>query len=97
MTNFVLPFQPLGCKSCLEGKPLGFEIKMAFQPIIDPVSRSFFAYEGLVRGADGSGAYEVLSRINDENRYVFDQTCRVKAIETATGRHIKRVVFGPSL
>ncbi|MEQ9488690.1 MAG: EAL domain-containing protein [Alphaproteobacteria bacterium] len=84
MTVFTLPFKPLGCKNCLEGKALGFDIRMAFQPIVDPATKTVFAYEALVRGADGSGAFEVLSRITDENRYVFDQTCRVKAIETAT-------------
>lgn len=34
-------------------------------------------------GADGSGAFGVLSRVTDENRYSFDQACRVKAIESA--------------
>ncbi len=78
------PFKPVGCKECLEGKDLDFDITMAFQPIVDPVNRSVFAYEALVRGADGSGAGAVLSRVTDDNRYVFDQTCRVKAIQLAT-------------
>lgn len=82
-------FRPLGCKQCLEGNPLGFDITMAFQPIVDPADRSVFAYEALVRGADGSGAGAVLSRVTEENRYVFDQTCRVRAIEIATGLGIE--------
>lgn len=86
MTTFNEPgteFKPLGCKQCLEGRPLDIDITMAFQPIVDVRSKSVFAYEALVRGADGSGAGAVLSQITDENRYVFDQTCRVKAIQTA--------------
>ena len=56
---------------------------MAFQPIIDVVEGIPFAYEALVRGPVGQGAHSVLSRISEENRYAFDQKCRVKAIETA--------------
>lgn len=56
---------------------------MAFQPIVDTVTGDPFAYEALVRGAQGESAYEVLSRVTDDNRYAFDQACRVKAIEGA--------------
>lgn len=77
-------FVPVGCKQCLEGKPLDIEITMAFQPIVDVANRTVYAYEALVRGADGAGAGEVLSRVTDDNRYVFDQTCRVKAIQLAS-------------
>jgi len=77
-----------GCEACLEGRELEFEITMAYQPIIDPNDNSVFAYEALVRGADGSGAGVVLSRVTEDNRYVFDQTCRVKAIEVATHLNI---------
>lgn len=37
----------------------------------------------LVRGTEGQGAGWVFERINHDNRYYFDQACRVKAIETA--------------
>lgn len=56
---------------------------MAFQPIVDVESRSIFAHEALVRGADGSGAAEVLAKVNDQNRYRFDQAARVCAITEA--------------
>jgi EAL domain-containing protein (putative c-di-GMP-specific phosphodiesterase class I) len=36
-----------------------------------------------VRPSGGGSAAEVLSQINDQNRYSFDQSCRVKAIELA--------------
>ncbi len=58
---------------------------MAFQPIVDVDSRTVFAYEALVRpphGRDG-GAAAVLDAVTEENRYSFDQACRVKAIELA--------------
>lgn len=74
----------LGSKThrCHCVKPLKFDIKMAFQPIVDVNKRQVVSYEALVRGGQGEGAFEVLSRVNDENKYSFDQTCRIKAIET---------------
>lgn len=71
------------CAHCRDGQPLGFEFSMAFQPIVDLRDRSLYAYEALVRGRDGSGAADVLSRVNEQNRYAFDQACRVKAVELA--------------
>ncbi|WP_369742469.1 EAL domain-containing protein [Pseudidiomarina sp. PP-1MA] len=71
------------CRDCLSGKTLGFEIKMAFQPIVDWHKQAIVAYEALVRGPEGQGAGWVFERVNDDNRYYFDQACRVKAIETA--------------
>jgi EAL domain-containing protein (putative c-di-GMP-specific phosphodiesterase class I) len=67
-----------GCKTTLE-----FDLSMAFQPIVDVEQRSIFAYEALVRGTDGAGAASVLARVNEENRYAFDQACRVRAVELA--------------
>lgn len=77
--------RPKGCQFCLDAKPLDFDITMAFQPIVDIEKRNVFAYEALVRGKDGAGAGQVLSRITEENRYTFDQTCRITAIELAAG------------
>jgi EAL domain-containing protein (putative c-di-GMP-specific phosphodiesterase class I) len=56
---------------------------MAFQPIVDLESGTPYAYEALVRPSGGGSAAEVLSQINEQNRYSFDQSCRVKAIELA--------------
>ena len=72
-----------GCSACRTGNGLGFELTMAFQPIVDVATRRVFAYEALVRGVGGLSAAQVLSMVNEENRYAFDQTCRVKAIELA--------------
>jgi EAL domain-containing protein (putative c-di-GMP-specific phosphodiesterase class I) len=77
----------LGCQGCRsEGQEL--DIAMAFQPIVDVETGRPFAYEALVRGCDGEGAAEVLSRVTPENRYVFDQQCRVMAIEGAVAAGI---------
>ena len=56
---------------------------MAFQPVIDIDSTEIYAYEALVRPIGGGSATDILSQINAQNRYSFDQACRVKAIELA--------------
>lgn len=56
---------------------------MAFQPIVDLAHGTPFAYEALVRGPAGEGAGTVLAQVTDENRYAFDQQCRVSAISWA--------------
>jgi len=61
---------------------------MAFQPIVDVETGLPFAYEALVRGRNGEGAAEVLARVTPENRYAFDQQCRVAAIEGAVAAGI---------
>ena len=71
------------CSACQSGTPLGFDFSMAFQPIVDARDQSVYAYEALVRGTDGSGAASILGRVTEENRYAFDQACRVKAVELA--------------
>lgn len=71
------------CSGCRDGIDFDIPFAMAFQPIVDTHTGRPFAYEALVRGLDGSGAYGVLSRVTEENRYSFDQACRVKAIESA--------------
>ncbi|WPB57458.1 EAL domain-containing protein [Xylophilus sp. GOD-11R] len=56
---------------------------MAFQPVVHLPSRSIYAHEALVRGPAGESAYSILSQVSQDNRYAFDQACRVKAIELA--------------
>ena len=71
------------CQGCRDGEPLGFDFAMAFQPIVDIQSETVWGFEALVRGTNGEPAPSILSRVNEENRYRFDQAARVKAIETA--------------
>lgn len=76
-----------GCAGCRSEKQ-SFEIAMAFQPIVDMETERPFAFEALVRGVNGEGAGEVLARVTPENRYAFDQQCRVAAIEGAAAAGI---------
>lgn len=70
------------CQGC-RGGPAQFDLAMAYQPIVDIVSGRVWAYEALVRGTLGQSAGEVLSTVTVENRYAFDQQCRVAAITQA--------------
>ncbi len=76
----------------MAGSALGFDIRMAFQPIIEWSSQSVIGYEALVRGANGEGAAAVLSQVTRKNKYYFDQACRVKAIETATRLGLDKIL-----
>lgn len=71
------------CKACRDGESFDIPITMAFQPIIDVQTATVFAYEALLRGTDGTGAGAILSQVTDDNKYAFDQRCRVTAIELA--------------
>lgn len=72
-----------GCQGCEreDGFPMPFS--MAFQPIVDARGRHIYGHEALVRGTGGEGAGTVLSKVDADNRYWFDQQCRIKAIELA--------------
>jgi EAL domain-containing protein (putative c-di-GMP-specific phosphodiesterase class I) len=71
------------CEACHDGLTLPFDFSMAFQPIVDIERGSVFAYEALARGPGGEPAFTVLEQVTAENRYAFDQACRVKAIVLA--------------
>jgi EAL domain-containing protein (putative c-di-GMP-specific phosphodiesterase class I) len=72
-----------GCGDCRTGEAIGFDFTFAFQPIVDAPSRKVFSYEALVRGPGGESAPSILAKVNDGNRYRFDQACRVKALTLA--------------
>jgi len=76
-----------GCQGC-KSADHDFDIAMAFQPIVDVETGRIFAFEALVRGSNGEGAGAVLARVTPENRYAFDQRCRVAAIEGAVAAGI---------
>ncbi|WP_286239294.1 EAL domain-containing protein [Neptuniibacter halophilus] len=71
------------CGHCAEQGALGFDFSMAFQPIVNLSEQRVWGYEALVRGLNNEPAGSVISRVNEENRYLFDQRCRVKAIALA--------------
>lgn len=72
-----------GCSQCRDLEALGFDISMAFQPIVDLEQGTIFAQEALVRGPNGESAASVFAQVDESNLYRFDQACRVKAIEMA--------------
>jgi EAL domain-containing protein (putative c-di-GMP-specific phosphodiesterase class I) len=76
------------CVGCRNGDESSFPLRIAFQPIVDLQSGHAYAYEALVRGPNGEGAASVLSQVTPENRYVFDQACRVAAIKAAVAAGI---------
>lgn len=84
MPQNIAQFVPVGCAECRNLEGLGFDFTMAFQPIVNVKTRTTFAYEALVRGVNGESAATILALVNNDNRYRFDQSCRVKAIERAT-------------
>jgi EAL domain-containing protein (putative c-di-GMP-specific phosphodiesterase class I) len=71
-----------GCEGCREAGAQ-FDLAMAFQPIVDVETGRAWAYEALVRGPNGEGAGQVLAAVTHDNRYAFDQQCRVAAITQA--------------
>ncbi len=84
--------QQSSCHHCLKEDKLGFDLRMAFQPIVDLSKREVYAYEALVRGPEGQSAAWVIDRINSDNRYYFDQACRVTAIKTASELGLKQIL-----
>jgi EAL domain-containing protein (putative c-di-GMP-specific phosphodiesterase class I) len=72
------------CAGCTTSAALDIDVSMAFQPIYDAHLGRVWGYEALVRGVDGQGAGAVLAQVRPEQRYRFDQDCRVKAIELAS-------------
>ncbi|WP_419805568.1 EAL domain-containing protein [Terriglobus sp.] len=71
------------CQACRNGVESPMHFSMAFQPIINVDTNRVFAYEALVRGPNGEGAASILGQVTEQNRYAFDQNCRVKAITLA--------------
>lgn len=73
----------LGCTGCRNDADTLIELAFAFQPIVDIVAGRAYAHEALVRGPNGESAGSVLARVDETNRYHFDQRCRTTAIAQA--------------
>jgi EAL domain-containing protein (putative c-di-GMP-specific phosphodiesterase class I) len=56
---------------------------MAFQPIVNVMNGSTFAFEALVRSESGENAASVLSRVPPRNFHLFDKACRSRAMAEA--------------
>jgi EAL domain-containing protein (putative c-di-GMP-specific phosphodiesterase class I) len=62
----------------------GFDFSFAFQPIVDALTKQVVSFEALVRGPHGEPSSEIFAKLDNCNRYCFDQACRVKAIYMAS-------------
>lgn len=80
------------CSQSANKEALDFDFTMAFQPIINCQSQQIFGYEALVRGLNNESAYSIISKVNDENRYLFDQLCRIKAIALAAKLNLQTML-----
>jgi EAL domain-containing protein (putative c-di-GMP-specific phosphodiesterase class I) len=80
-----------GCRHCAGREGTGFDrpFTMAFQPIFDLRRGEIFAHEALLRTPEGGPAGPILDAVTPENRYSFDQQCRVTAIELAARHGLK--------
>lgn len=83
------PAASIKCVQCVQSAPLDFAFTFAYQPIVSLSTRTVFGHEALVRGPNGESAFSVLSQVTAENRYRFDQACRVGAIRGAAELGIK--------
>jgi EAL domain-containing protein (putative c-di-GMP-specific phosphodiesterase class I) len=85
-------YDRFSCSNCLDKKTLNFDFTMAFQPIVNCQTNEIFGYEALARGLNNESAFSILSKLNDENRYLFDQLCRVKAIALASKLKVESIL-----
>lgn len=85
-------YRPLACGECAGGAGLEFEFTMAFQPMVRKSTREIFAHEALVRGPNNEPAGKIFEHVNDTNRYRFDQSCRVKAIQLGAELGIEQLL-----
>lgn len=92
MADIPTECKKLVCSNCADEVGLEFDFTMAFQPIVNCADQTIFGYEALVRGLNNESAYSVISRVNDDNRYTFDQLCRVKAIALAAQLDIRSIL-----
>jgi len=76
--------EKVSCSNCADSSELDFDFTMAFQPIISCQNNTIYGYEALVRGLSNESAFSIISQVNDDNRYTFDQLCRIKAIALAS-------------
>ena len=80
----------IGCKKC--GLFTESDFTFAYQPIVDIQSMDIYGYEALVRDKVTKTAGAVLEKVNEKNRYAFDQTCRTKAISTAKKLGLNKIL-----
>lgn len=80
------------CEACRDGRSLGFDISMAFHPLVDVERGEIFGHEALVRGPQGEPAGTIFEKVSDDLLYAFDQRCRKTAIEMAAGLSLETLL-----
>lgn len=60
-----------------------YNFSFAFQPIVNVNHGMVFSYEALIRGINNESAGEVFKRIDEKDKYTFDEMCRKRAVYTA--------------
>lgn len=71
------------------GEVVDTSFGFAFQPLIELKTGKTIGHEALVRGLSGESAATVIEAIRPENRYYFDQACRMRALSAAARRGIE--------
>jgi EAL domain-containing protein (putative c-di-GMP-specific phosphodiesterase class I) len=92
MNNHSPPQNREVCGHCANKDELPFEFTMAFQPIVNVKTNTIFGYEALVRGMNNEPAFTIIEQVNNGNRYLFDQQCRIKAISLAAKLNIQAML-----
>jgi len=64
----------------------------AFQPVVDLDTMRIVGHEALVRGLSQESAESVIAAIRPENQYLFDQACRIRALELAIKLNITGLI-----
>ncbi|MEI8209198.1 MAG: hypothetical protein WCG16_08335 [Methylococcales bacterium] len=83
---------PITCNRCRDLDELDFDFSFAYQPIVNFHAKNIFAHEALVRGINGESAFSILAKVNDDNLYRFDQSCRVKSNRISSSTGYERIV-----
>jgi blue light- and temperature-responsive anti-repressor len=63
---------------------VGPAITFAYQPIVDAFAHKIVSYEALVRGPNNESAFRIFQQVTAVDVHVFDQCCRVAAIDLAS-------------
>lgn len=92
MITDAIVFDQFACNNCADKGSLDFDFTMAFQPIIKCQTKEIFGYEALARGLNNESAHSVIAKVNDQNCYVFDQLCRIKAIALAAKLNLDSIL-----
>jgi len=71
------------------GEVVDTSFGFAFQPLVEIKTGETIGHEALVRGLAGESAATVIEAIRLENRYYFDQACRMRALSAAARRGIE--------